>query len=134
MPSRPLAVSTNLIRPGRSVTNSTFVPGAKASAHGSSKVPRSSIVNPAAAAFPPFGCAGEALQLVSGAAARAKAIAEMSVFMRPDNASSAAGLRERIVVGGDKAGRGRLAGPVVAAAEMLSKQCTDGLDGTKKLT
>jgi hypothetical protein len=45
VPSRPLAVSTNFIVPGFSVTNSTSVPGAKAIAHGLSKVPFSSIAN-----------------------------------------------------------------------------------------
>ncbi len=40
----------------------------------------------------------------------------------------------RIVIGVDEAGRGPLAGPVVAAAVVLSDPCPVGLDDSKKLT
>ena len=43
-------------------------------------------------------------------------------------------MRERIVVGVDEAGRGPLAGPVVAAAVVLCKPRPAGLDDSKKLT
>ncbi|MBX7526214.1 ribonuclease HII [Qipengyuania vesicularis] len=39
-----------------------------------------------------------------------------------------------LVVGVDEAGRGPLAGPVVAAAVVLCKPCPDGLDDSKKLS
>ena len=57
----------------------------------------------------------------------------MSVFMFPHNARERAGLPERIVVGVDEAGRGPLAGPVVAAAVVLCRPRPGGLDDSKKL-
>ena len=57
----------------------------------------------------------------------------MSVFMFPDNARTAQRLRERIVIGVDEAGRGPLAGPVVAAAVVLCRPRPTGLDDSKKL-
>lgn len=41
---------------------------------------------------------------------------------------------QRIVVGVDEAGRGPLAGPVVAAAVVLCRPCVPGLDDSKKLS
>jgi len=57
----------------------------------------------------------------------------MSVFMITDNARPAIPLREQIVIGVDEAGRGPLAGPVVAAAVVLCKPRPAGLDDSKKL-
>jgi ribonuclease HII len=57
----------------------------------------------------------------------------MSVFMVNDTAPSEAPARERIVIGVDEAGRGPLAGPVVAAAVVLCKPRPAGLDDSKKL-
>jgi ribonuclease HII len=57
----------------------------------------------------------------------------MSVFMVSDTARCADPLRERIVIGVDEAGRGPLAGPVVAAAVVLCKPRPAGLDDSKKL-
>lgn len=51
------------------------------------------------------------------------------VAKRDDAASSA-----RVVIGVDEAGRGPLAGPVVAAAVVLGVAPPDGLDDSKKLT
>ena len=65
-------------------------------------------------------------------------MAGMSGFMVSDNAPTARGFpapsRERIVVGVDEAGRGPLAGPVVAAAVVLCKPRPAGLDDSKKLS
>ena len=58
----------------------------------------------------------------------------MSVFMIPDTARCEPAARERIVIGVDEAGRGPLAGPVVAAAVVLCKPRPAGLDDSKKLT
>jgi ribonuclease HII len=65
----------------------------------------------------------------------------MSVFIIPDHARCAGGsperpgpAREKIVVGVDEAGRGPLAGPVVAAAVVLCKPRPAGLDDSKKLS
>ena len=41
---------------------------------------------------------------------------------------------KEIVIGVDEAGRGPLAGPVVAAAVVLCRPCVPGLDDSKKLT
>ncbi|HSG32887.1 MAG TPA: ribonuclease HII [Sphingomonadaceae bacterium] len=41
--------------------------------------------------------------------------------------------REHLIAGVDEAGRGPLAGPVVAAAVVLCKPCPQGLDDSKKL-
>ena len=64
----------------------------------------------------------------------------MSVFIFPPNARSPDGLPERpsaaaekIVIGVDEAGRGPLAGPVVAAAVVLCRPRPGGLDDSKKL-
>lgn len=61
------------------------------------------------------------------------AVVSANVFMlagMPENGLGA----ERIVVGVDEAGRGPLAGPVVAAAVVLCRPCVPGLDDSKKLT
>lgn len=42
--------------------------------------------------------------------------------------------QRQIVIGVDEAGRGPLAGPVVAAAVVLCRPCVPGLDDSKKLT
>lgn len=47
---------------------------------------------------------------------------------------SARGRIPRLVIGVDEAGRGPLAGPVVAAAVVLEMRMPDGLDDSKKLT
>ncbi|WP_114520367.1 ribonuclease HII [Altererythrobacter sp. ZODW24] len=39
-----------------------------------------------------------------------------------------------LIIGVDEAGRGPLAGPVVASAVLLCKPCPEGLDDSKKLT
>lgn len=52
------------------------------------------------------------------------------VSATPDKGLGAAPL----VIGVDEAGRGPLAGPVVAAAVVLCKPCPGGLDDSKKLT
>lgn len=41
---------------------------------------------------------------------------------------------EGLIIGVDEAGRGPLAGPVVASAVLLCKPCPEGLDDSKKLT
>ncbi len=46
----------------------------------------------------------------------------------------AKGTKGRVVIGVDEAGRGPLAGPVVAAACVLGPQAPDGLDDSKKLS
>lgn len=46
----------------------------------------------------------------------------------------AKGLADRLVIGVDEAGRGPLAGPVVAAACVLGPGVPDGLDDSKKLS
>ena len=57
----------------------------------------------------------------------------MSGFMVPHNARIGDALPERIIVGVDEAGRGPLAGPVVAAAVVLCRPRPGGLDDSKKL-
>ena len=52
----------------------------------------------------------------------------------PHGGSGANGADDRIVIGVDEAGRGPLAGPVVAAAVMLCKPRPAGLDDSKKLS
>jgi len=39
-----------------------------------------------------------------------------------------------LIIGVDEAGRGPLAGPVVAAAVVLCNPCPEGLDDSKKLS
>jgi ribonuclease HII len=69
-------------------------------------------------------------QTGKGRAAKAKAV--VPTFHR-ERAILAKGLR--IVAGCDEAGRGPLAGPVVAAAVVLDPHCIpEGLDDSKKLT
>ena len=46
----------------------------------------------------------------------------------------AKGTKGRVVIGVDEAGRGPLAGPVVAAACVLGRKVPDGLDDSKKLS
>ncbi len=46
----------------------------------------------------------------------------------------AKGTKGRVVIGGDEAGRGPLAGPVVAAACVLGPDAPGGLDDSKKLS
>ncbi|MDF8333975.1 ribonuclease HII [Novosphingobium cyanobacteriorum] len=48
--------------------------------------------------------------------------------------SASASLSSRVVIGVDEAGRGPLAGPVVAAAVILCKPRPSGLDDSKKLS
>lgn len=57
----------------------------------------------------------------------------MSVFMFPHNTRVRPGVPDRIIVGVDEAGRGPLAGPVVAAAVVLCRPRPGGLDDSKKL-
>ena len=57
----------------------------------------------------------------------------MSVFMFPHTTRERAELPDRIIVGVDEAGRGPLAGPVVAAAVVLCRPRPGGLDDSKKL-
>lgn len=53
----------------------------------------------------------------------------------PGNATSATAIfSSRVVIGVDEAGRGPLAGPVVAAAVVLCRPRPSGLDDSKKLT
>lgn len=54
-------------------------------------------------------------------------------FILPDSAPSASVLRP-LVIGVDEAGRGPLAGPVVAAACVLGPDTPPGLDDSKKLS
>ncbi|QGN56245.1 ribonuclease HII [Novosphingobium sp. Gsoil 351] len=54
--------------------------------------------------------------------------------MFPPNARERSALPEPIVVGVDEAGRGPLAGPVVAAAVVLCRPRPGGLDDSKKLS
>lgn len=54
-------------------------------------------------------------------------------FMLAGMPEAGLGAKE-IVVGVDEAGRGPLAGPVVAAAVVLCRPCVPGLDDSKKLT
>lgn len=56
-----------------------------------------------------------------------------NVFMLAGMPESGLGAKE-YVVGVDEAGRGPLAGPVVAAAVVLCRPCVAGLDDSKKLT
>lgn len=56
------------------------------------------------------------------------------VFGTPSDDFAAALPGERLVFGVDEAGRGPLAGPVVAAAVLLCKPRPAGLDDSKKLT
>lgn len=78
-----------------------------------------------------FGCA---LQLDARSRAgekRAKGFAIM--FMLSGTPEKEIGA-ERLVVGVDEAGRGPLAGPVVAAAVVLGKDYPQGLDDSKRLS
>lgn len=56
-----------------------------------------------------------------------------NVFMLSGMPEAGLGAK-RFVVGVDEAGRGPLAGPVVAAAVVLCRPCVAGLDDSKKLT
>lgn len=56
-----------------------------------------------------------------------------SVFMVAGMPERALGAKQ-IVIGVDEAGRGPLAGPVVAAAVVLCRPCISGLDDSKRLT
>ncbi len=56
-----------------------------------------------------------------------------SVFMLAGMPERALGAKQ-IVIGVDEAGRGPLAGPVVAAAVVLCRPCISGLDDSKRLT
>src|SRR5690606_6697796 len=129
----------NFIVPGFSVMKSTWVPGAKATAQGLSNVPFSSIANgcalAAAGALSP-DCAW--LQLAISSAAGDRAIITCSILRMlsgtPSHDFAACFAAGELVVGVDEAGRGPLAGPVVAAAVALCKPRPAGLDDSKKLT
>lgn len=56
-----------------------------------------------------------------------------NVFMLAGMPETGLGAKE-IVIGVDEAGRGPLAGPVVAAAVVLCRPCVSGLDDSKRLT
>ncbi len=60
------------------------------------------------------------------------AVSEM-VFMLAGMPESSLGTKQ-VVIGVDEAGRGPLAGPVVAAAVVLCRPCVPGLDDSKKLS
>jgi ribonuclease HII len=121
------------------VTNSTSVPGAKAIAHGLSIAPFSSTAN----GSPPEGagvlspvCAWLQLAISSAAGDRA-AIVSLILSMlsgTPSRDFAALFAAGELVVGVDAAGRGPLAGPVVAAAVVLCKPRPAGPDDSKKLS
>jgi ribonuclease HII len=56
-----------------------------------------------------------------------------TIFMLSGMPESGLGAKQ-LVIGVDEAGRGPLAGPVVAAAVVLCRPCVPGLDDSKKLT
>src|SRR5690348_13358713 len=136
---RPLGRSTNFIVPGFSVTNTVCVPGAKAIAQALSNEPCAATLDGPtgvlAAGLSP-DCAAQPLAISSARGDRAVATC-LNLRMlsgtpsRDFIASFAAG---ELVVGVDEAGRGPLAGPVVAAAVVLCKPRPGGLDDSKKLT
>jgi ribonuclease HII len=122
--------------------NSISVPGAKAIAQGSLKVATSFDVN---------GVTGPVvaeISVVASAVSPVSAFAQLaSAKTERDNA--AVRLKERImlgvtpgftfagdgiVIGVDEAGRGPLAGPVVAAAVVLGREIPAGLDDSKRLS
>ena len=129
----------------------TGVPGAKAIAHGSAKLPKLATekgalpagietASPASATGVPVE-AGVALspdcadpQLAS-ASVGSDRMAASDLVMSMFSATPCDGFGATpLVVGVDEAGRGPLAGPVVAAAVALCKPRPPGLDDSKKLT
>src|SRR5262245_33298492 len=102
----------------------------KAMAQGSSKRAISLTVN-GATPFTAFSPAGAAPQLAS---ARASGDRVPRTVVRRMVAITHIPAKSAIVIGVDEAGRGPLAGPVVAAAVVLCKPRPTGLDDSKKLT
>ncbi len=113
-----------------------------ADAHGSSKVPCSVIANSPSQAAVPGVVATEAgwlspdpvLPQLAASRIGDRVTARIDVFLMlfatPEKGLGAAPL----TIGVDEAGRGPLAGPVVAAAVVLCKPCPAGLDDSKKLS
>src|SRR5687768_15211093 len=119
--------------------NSTSVPGAKAIAQGLSKAPFSSIAKlsaPGLAAALSPDCASLQLAIISAAGDRATITCLILSMLSgtPSREFAACFAAGELVVGVDEAGRGPLAGPVVAAAVVLCKPRPAGLDDSKKLT
>ena len=129
--------------------NSVAVPGAKAAAQGSSNAPNDAAWNsplsvtvtgspraPAAgpgAGVEPVSPAGSALQLAESSAHGDRMTARIAVLVMFSATPHLAFGSTPLVVGVDEAGRGPLAGPVVAAAVALCKPRPAGLDDSKKL-
>ena len=124
---------------------SIVVPGAKAAAQGWSNAPNDSLwksppeatvtVSPSAepgAGVEPVSPAGSALQLAENSRQGDRAAARIALVMFSATPHEAFGSAP-LVVGVDEAGRGPLAGPVVAAAVALCKPRPAGLDDSKKL-
>ena len=148
---RPVAVSTALMLPAFSVTMRTCVPGTKAAAQGSSKLamfctangptvsPGAVVVGVEEVGFGAFS-PDEALPQLE--AARATLIDRAADIRRFLVMLAAIPFAEfvndcppgALVVGVDEAGRGPLAGPVVASAVASCKPRPAGLDDSKKLT
>ena len=136
MPILPLAVSMTFTAPDFSVTNSIAVPGAKAIAQGSAKVATSVTAKGVASTV-----AAGALSPVSARAQLASASAEKEKAANNRDERIMLGVtpgftlsNAALVIGVDEAGRGPLAGPVVAAAVALGQAIPAGLDDSKRLS
>ena len=121
--------------------NTSFVPGRNAAAQGWAKVPRSVVANLPENAAPVAVGDGVDVALVEdpllqlAAMSRGARVAAMIEKRLMYSSSPVNGLGGApLVVGVDEAGRGPLAGPVVAAAVVLCKPCPRGLDDSKKLS
>src|SRR3990167_188873 len=126
----PLSVSYPRILPAFSVTTRICVPGTKAAAHGMSNTPRSST----AIAASPLSTSPVAPQLASMSGNRDRLNADLvklgMAVATPENDKSI----YPVMIGVDEAGRGPLAGPVVAAAVTLCEGYPQNLDDSKRIS
>src|SRR4051812_15171917 len=109
VPSRPLGRSTNFMVPFFSVTNSVWVPGAKAAAQGSSNVPTGVTLNGGTlCAALSAGWADPQLAKARAAGIRMAARIVLRMLSGTPSSDFCANLGGEFCVGVDEAGRGPL--------------------------